>query len=402
MAHGTKRKKKVIWIVLSTVLIILIGVRLWLPSLVLKEVNQQLQNIEGYDGTVRDIDLSLIAGAYTLYDVELNKTGGKIPVPFFSAERIQLSVEWASLWKGEVVGEIEVLRPILNYVKGPTAASTQTKIDNDWIDVVDKLMPLRINRLEIHEGEIHYRDFHSQPKIDLPMKDVSIKATNLSNVNREQKLLPSTVEARAVVFEGNVNLNMALNPLQRVPAFDLNAELTTINLVNLNPFLRAYGNFDVQKGQFSLYAEAATRDNHIRGYAKPILKDIQVASWKKEEGGLPQRVWETVVGAFSFVLKNQTQDQLATQVNFEGNLQKPDISLWEVIAEILHNAFIRALMPSLEHSVSTGSVSTGKFNSNGVLRLSDTKPDKAGGKTKKKGFLRRMFGNKDKKKKDDG
>lgn len=395
MKTTSPKKRRTVWIILGVILVLLITFRLFLPTIVLRIVNQKLAAIEGYEGSVKDIDIFLLAGSYTIKDLELNKTGGKIPVPFFSAQAIELSVEWKALFKGEIVGEIEVRGPQLNYVKGPTKATTQTSIDKDWTEVVDELMPLRINRFEVNQGSIHYRDFHSAPRVDMALGNVYLLATNLTNADDKGTLLPATVYGSGTLYEGNVTLNMRLNPLNKTPLFDMNAELTTMNLQNFNDFLKAYGKFDVQKGTLSLYAEAAARENKISGYAKPVIKDIDVMSLK-EEGNVLNKVWEGAVGIVAWVFKNHPKDQLATQIRFEGSMNKPDLNIWNIIGETLQNAFIKALMPSLENSISITSVDDKK----------DKKKSKAGDvafkedpKKEKKGFLKRIFKKKDEKEK---
>lgn len=386
-------KRKTFLIVTVSLIVLIIGFRLWLPYLVLDKVNAELKKIEGYTGSVGDIDIFLLAGSYTIIDLKLTKSSGKIPVPFFAARTIELSVEWKALLSGEIVGEIEVQEPVLNYVKGPTKTTTQTSIDKSWIGVVDNLMPLRINRLTIHDGNIHYRDFHSSPKVDVEMKHAGILATNLTNVEDKETMLPATVRGSAALYDGEITLNMRLNPLSKEPAFDMNAEMTSMGLQNLNDFLKAYGNFDVQKGTFSLYVEAATRDNKIIGYAKPIIKDMQVAQWKKEEGTVLQTVWETVVEFAAWVFKNHPKDQIATQVEFEGSLKNPDVDTWTIIGEILQNAFIKALIPTLENSISIGKVKEAKKNDPpGAVKFTEKEDEKK----KKGGFLKRLFKKEDK------
>lgn len=382
-----------------SVLIILVTFRLFLPTIVLRVVNQKLAAIDGYDGSVRGIDIFLLAGSYTIKDLELNKTGGKVPVPFFTARAIALSVEWKALFKGEIVGEIEVEGPELNYVKGPTKATTQTSIDKDWTEVVDELMPLRINRFEVTHGSIHYRDFHSTPRVDMALGNVYVLATNLTNADDKGTLLPATVYGTGTLYEGNVTLNMRLNPLNKTPLFDMNAALTTMNLKNLNDFLKAYGKFDVQKGTFSLYAEAAARKNRIVGYAKPVIKDIDVLDLN-EKGNAINNVWEGAVGLVAWVFKNHPKDQLATQVKFEGSMNQPDVSVWNVIGETLQNAFIKALIPSIENSISITSVGDDKRDkkkkSTGDIAFK-TKDDSK--EKKKDGFLKRIFKKKEGKEK---
>lgn len=47
---------------------------------------------------------------------------------------------------------------------------------------------------------------------------------------------------------------MKIDPLVAVPTFDMNARLTTLNITQLNDFLKAYGNFDAEKGAGKTFA----------------------------------------------------------------------------------------------------------------------------------------------------
>jgi hypothetical protein len=351
-----KRKRKIIWITVGFIVILLISLRIALPYILLKWVNKELSLIKGYNGHVDDLDLALIRGAYTLKNTKLDKVGGKVPVPFFSAEVINLSLEWKALFRGSLVGKIGVEHPTLNFVKGPTKETTQTDIDSNWIEVIKKLMPLRINQFEIINGEIHYRDFYSKPKIDLFTKDVYILAENLSNAQHTHELLPSTAKASASIYGGKATLNMKLNVLSKVPVFDAKAELVSLDISNLNNFLEAYGNFDVKQGKISIYMEAATKDNLIVGYTKPIIKDLKVVNWKEDKDRPLKIAWETLIGAVAWIFKNHGNDQLATKVEFQGSRKSPNVNIMEIIGEVLYNAFIQALYPSLENSISINSV----------------------------------------------
>jgi hypothetical protein len=277
-------------------------------------------------------------------------------VPFFSADVIDLSLEWAALFHGAIDGKIRAEHPVLNFAKGPTEATSQTTIDSSWIDVVKKLMPLKINRLEINDGEIHYRDFYSSPKVDIFTKKVHILAENLSNAKHNTELLPSTAEASAQVYGGEAKLHLKLNVLSKIPVFDASAELLSLDITNLNNFLQAYAKLDVKSGNISIYMEAATKDDVIKGYTKPIIKDLKVVNWEKDKDHPLKIAWEAVVGSVAWVFKNHGKDQLATKVEFEGSLKSPNINIFEIIGQVLYNAFIQALYPSLENSININSV----------------------------------------------
>ena len=311
---------------------------------------------------------------------EIADTPPLLPVPFFAAEVIDLSVEWKALFKGGLVGEIEVRRPILNFVKGPTEETSQTKIDKEWQDIVNELMPLKLNRFEIVEGEIHYLDYYSSPKVDVFTSNIYILAENLSNVTDSTNLLPSTVTGSAEIYGGKAKLNMKLDALNKTPTFDMNAEMIGLNLVEVNDFLKAYGKFDVQKGSFGVYTEAAAKDGKIIGYTKPIIKDLDVIEWKDEkEDPLGQKLLESVIGLGGWIFKNKSEDQVATEIEFEGELKDPAINVWSIIGETLRNAFIEALYPSLEHTININTVKQAEVE--------------------EKGFIEKIFDRKDKKKK---
>jgi len=345
------RRGKIWVIVLGSILMLILILHLTLPSILLRYVNRQLSKIEGYKGSVEDIDIAIFRGAYTIKNIRLDKLSGKIPHPFFKADIIDLSVEWKALFNGRIVAEIEVENPELNFVKGPTKATSQTEIDKDWTEVVDNLIPLKLNRFEINNGEIHYRDLHSSPKVDIFTNNVHIIAENLSNAKHKKEELPSTVKADADVYGGQVTLDMKIDPLNKVPSFDVNAKLTEVNLVKINDFLKAYGNFDVEKGSLQLYTEAAAKDGMIKGYTKPIIKDMKVLNWKTDKETPVRFIWEAIVEGVSWVLNNKSKDQIATKAEFEGRIDKPDVNIWFIIGQLLRNAFIEALYPALENSV---------------------------------------------------
>ena len=352
------RRRRVLFIVLGSLIVILIGVRIALPYILLRFVNKELQTIPDYTGHVDDIDVHLIRGAYTIKAIHLDRTGGKVPVPFFAADKADLSVEWSAIFHGRIVGKIIVSHPILNFAKGPTKETSQTEIPaKPWQKVVSDLMPLKLNRFEILDGEIHYRDFYSQPKVNIYATDIHILAQNLSNASHQKEELPSTVEATCNgVYGGHASLHMKLDALNRYPTFSVKTELTDMDITKLNDFLSAYAKLTVRQGTISIYTEAAAKDGKIVGYTKPIIKDLRVVNWKEDKGHPLKLVWEALAGAVSWVIKNHSKDQLATRAEFEGELKDPNFNIMYIIGQLLRNGFIQALYPALENSIDINSV----------------------------------------------
>src|SRR5690606_39605074 len=93
-----KKAPKKILIALGILIIVLILIRIALTYVVKDYVNKELDNIPEYKGSIEDVDINLWRGAYQIQGVKLLKTTGKIPVPFFSADEIDLSVEWGAIF----------------------------------------------------------------------------------------------------------------------------------------------------------------------------------------------------------------------------------------------------------------------------------------------------------------
>jgi hypothetical protein len=95
------------------VIALLIGLRVALPYIVKEYVNKKLDEMPEYDGRIADVDMHLWEGAYSIQGIEVVKTEGDIPVPFFSSRRVTFSVEWKALFDGALVGEIDFYELIL-------------------------------------------------------------------------------------------------------------------------------------------------------------------------------------------------------------------------------------------------------------------------------------------------
>ena len=187
-------------------------------------VNRKLSEMPGYRGHVAAVTLHLWRGAYQIHQVKIEKTDGKVPVPFFSAPLVDLSVEWKALFNGALVGEIDFHRPELNFVNGPSEASSQVGVDKPWTEKIRQLFPLRINRFAVHNGEIHYRDFHRKPKVDVEVDRVQMVATNLTNSKKLSKSLIAEIEMEGrPLREGDARCRIELDPYAAKPTFDTQA-----------------------------------------------------------------------------------------------------------------------------------------------------------------------------------
>lgn len=372
---GKRRRWRTVLMIIGA----LVLVRIALPYVLLHFANKRLAAMPNYYGHIADLDLALLRGAYRIeaFNLEKKDTVSEKLTSFMSADLIDLSVEWSALLDGSLVGELVVEHPELRFTKDAAEPAEALKDSADFRTLLKDFMPLKVNRVEVHHGVVRYRDAGSTPVVDVQMYDVEALVLNLTNSADSVKLLPSSLRATAKVYGGDLTLNMGLAPLADSTRFDMNAELVHTDLTRMNDLFQAYGNFDVNKGTFGLYSEMATRDGAFKGYVKPLIKDLDVLGSEDKHDGIFHKLWEAVVGAAGGILKNPGTDNVATKVTFEGRLDHPEVGAWGAVAQSLRNAFIKALPPSLDNEINIANV--GKKDGE-----------------EKKGFLRKLFGKKEK------
>jgi hypothetical protein len=357
-----KRRKFVerrsVWITLSVVLV-LVAARIALPFALKDYVNERLSEIHGYYGHVEDIDVHLYRGAYVIKHLELLKNNGKVKTPFVTSSRVDLSVEWHALFHGAFVGEMEFKNAKLNFVKGPTKAQSQQSIDDSWMPAADRLFPLRINKVEITDGEIHYQDTNHNPPVDIYIDDLQAVATNLTNSEEISDTLYAVIEAKGLAMRhAPVEVHVETDPNARHTTFDLNASLRDLKLDELNGLVRDYGGFDFEKGSFEADTELAASHGNIRGYVKPIFKNVKIFSFKEVKKKPLEALWEMIVGGIGKLFTNHEEHQMATRIPLEGSIDQPGTSMLTVIGGLFRNAFIQALKPGVEGTVDLEKLST--------------------------------------------
>lgn len=344
--------------------------------------------MSGYRGHIEDIDLALFRGAYKIDSIYLNKydsVSGK-ETKFFNASLIDLSVEWRALFHGSIVGELEFVDPVIRFTKDKVEPKDLQKDSTDFRQLLDDFMPLQVNRFAIKNGNVRYRDETSAPKVDIGLTSLQLEALNLKNSYDSGALLPATLKASANIYEGNLVVNVKMNPLAEEPTFDLNAELKDTNLVLLNEFFQAYAKIDVNKGTFGLYTEVAAKEGGFTGYVKPLMKDLDILGKEDRDDNIFRKMWEAIAGGVGQIFRNQPKDQVATKIPFEGRIDNPRANIWVTISNTLQNAFISAIQPSIDNEINIASVDAKKKDEKKTLlqKVFDKDDDKASAKETRK------------------
>ena len=343
---------------MTLLLVLLLGLRLALPSLLQREINRKLSEVPGYAGHVGRVGVHLYRGAYSLHEVEIRQRSGQVTQPFFSASVIDFSLAWGQLFRGTIVSKIYIDGAAINFVKGPAEASSQLKVDRRWQDVVTAIFPISITRLEIKDGLIHYLDTGATPQVDVYIRHMYAVATGLQDrpAGKNQEF-PATISLEGdSIGNGHLAINIQAEPLATQPHFYLTVSLQDVALPALNDFLQAYTNVTVSSGNFRLYIEVGAREGRFEGYVKPFFEHMVIAPAAGKKNGLWREVWGTVVGAMVDLFKNKPKDQFATKIPISGDFNDMHTGVWKAVLNMVHHGFVKALPENIEGSINAEDV----------------------------------------------
>lgn len=333
------------------VVVLLVVVRLLLPIIVLKYVNNALKDMDGYTGHVDDIDIALIRGAYQINGMVIEKVNNKVKEPFVKLPKTDLSVQWKSLFKGKLVSEVTCFSPVINFAYGASEDMEQTGVEHDWTEVIRDLLPIEINQFMVNDGKVNLLNIVTQPAVNVSLDQIELSMTNIRNVDNKEDRLPSDVRMTGNFVGANAPLEFdaKMQLLKEIPDFDYNMSISNYPLKDLNEPIKYYTGMDFEEGTVTIVSELALQDKQMKGYLKPLTNNLKI--FKFDEGDdrkLGAFFKELFAEAGSKLLTNFKKDQVAAVIPIVGNVDNVETKFWPILVSSLKNAYINAFKKEFE------------------------------------------------------
>jgi hypothetical protein len=379
-----RRRNK--WLlILGIIVVLLVAARLALEPILLDYANRKIDALNAYDGHIGDLDIELLRGGYDIRDIEIVKTGSAQPVPFFKADRIEATVEWRSLLHGQLVAEADLFRPQANLVKAESEQQSQLGKEVNWVEQFKQLFPFRFNTVRVLDGTVTFLAPGIQTRDALTVRHVNGRLANLTNVADSDKPTFAGFNFTAKVLDGgSASIAGSVDPLAAKPTFDLNMRVENVQLPQVNPWLTRFIKADAESGEFELYTELAAADGKFKGYAKPVMRNVNIYSSEEPEKNPLKRLWEGIIDLAADILKNRPEDQVAARIPLSGTIEQPSADLLATIGSVMRNAFVAAFARSLEGSISVRSVRQSMKDDAEEKKGEEKKEEKKEEKEKKK------------------
>ncbi|MFI4958444.1 MAG: DUF748 domain-containing protein [Lysobacterales bacterium] len=338
---------------LLVVILLLVIARALLPYAVKHYLNTRMDRMGDYHGQIADIDMHLWHGAYTINELHIVKTTGKLPVPLLDTRRADIELSWFALSHGVFRGKVSFANPTINFVKGHGEGDSQTGKGVDWRAKLKLLAPMRLDEINVSNGTVTFQNFVSSPRVDLKMTDVNGTVTNLTNIQRRRGNRVAELHATAKIFgDASFVTRASFDPLNHFGDFSYQLHASNIQLIKANDLARAYARLDFAGGIGDFTMELDAKSGQLDGYAKPIFHDPKIFSWKQDvvqdKKGPIKLAYEALAQGVVSLFEDHASDQFATRVPISGRIDDKQLDTSLAILGVLRNAFLKAYAPQLE------------------------------------------------------
>ncbi len=360
-------KRKAARIGLGVVLglvVVLAAARIAAPYVLNHVINTKLSEMPKYYGHVDDVDISVIQAQYEMQNLALFKRQAEHRIPYFAVKDIVIGLQWGALLEGKLVADAKVTDPVINVVLAKTERSTQVEPPPNFKEQLAQMVPLELNHLEVVNGKVTFKDIRKKPPVNVVLEQVYVIVDDIRTRPGDKPDEHPTKGALTAKLEDTSELkitgsaNMFDDPH---PAVDMNISLRSFPLVKLNDFAKAYAKVDFKSGRFSFFGEVAAKNRRVTGYVKPIFRNVEILGGEEDaHDNVVELAWEAFVSAVSKLFENHKKDQIATKIPIEGTIDAANPSVSAAVLSLLGNAFLKALFPGVDNTVSLRSIGGGE------------------------------------------
>lgn len=264
-------------------------------------------------------------------------------------------VEYAPKIKTATIYDMTVRGMAIDYKHTTSTSAAEKRRAEKVGEAAKKLgkssLLVRLDRLRLTECTVGFINEAASNPYRVFLSNADLLVTNLSNRESES---PAEAQLRGEFMgSGATSVIAGFSPAANGPKLDLDLKIKNTRMQEMNNLFRAYGNFDVAKGDFSFYSELHIKNGAISGYVKPFFKDIKVYDKRTDkEKSLFHKMYEMMVGGVAKLLQSDQTGEVATKADISGKVQKPEVSTWQIIGRLIKNAFFKAILPGFEREVS--------------------------------------------------
>ncbi|HEY8269909.1 MAG TPA: DUF748 domain-containing protein [Pseudobdellovibrionaceae bacterium] len=258
------------------------------------------------------MSLDFLKGACRFRDI-----GGKFKESgqtFLTVKTVDLSIAWRHLLKRKILMDIKIENAHLLIPKDLKKLSFPKK---ETQDITDTFFPLKIEQVDLQDSSITFEKYKSL-KENKPLKISAINGRILNLTPSPQIPLSSfNVTAKLIDPNSKFKFGGKFNRLATPIPWSVDIEVEDFDIVTLDPYLKSHVPLTFTKGTLDLYSEVLSKEGQVRGYFKPLLKDIDVVSNKEKFIGAKHFGIEMITALVNLILRDKKTKSIATIIDFK-------------------------------------------------------------------------------------
>jgi hypothetical protein len=206
---------------------------------------------------------------------------------------------------------------------------------------------LHAREMKLTDANVSFVNKDAAPNYRVFLANTNLTIENFSNQKSE-----GYGHARLTgrfMGSGQTLVDLVMRAEDHGPDLTLNAKIENTDVRAMNDVLRAHAKVDVASGVLSVFSEINVKNGRVQGYVKPLFKDLNIYDKEQDEDKkLSAKLKEKAADLVAKVFKNRKTEDVATVGKVEGPLQNPKASTWEVLVNLVRNAFFQAILPGFE------------------------------------------------------
>ena len=211
-------------------------------------------------------------------------------------------------------------------------------------------LALRVKRGKLSNSELGFVNKSIEPNYRVFLSQLDMTIEDFSN-RFDQGTGKVDLTGR-FMGSGKVTANAVFRPQKPLPDFDVKVKIVNTALKSMNNLFRAYGGADVNSGTFAFFSEMTVQRGKVDGYVKPFFKNVEVYDPAQDKDkGVFKQVYEGLVDGIVTMFKNEPRDEVATETEVKGPLEDPRASTWDILLNLVKNAFLKAIVPGFKESL---------------------------------------------------
>jgi len=325
---------------------VVVAIRLLLDPVATHFTRKALNDADGIRGDFHSVHVTVIPPGYEIIRLKIvEHPGDDWKRPLFYAERVAARLDWRELLRGRVAASARLDEPKVVFI---SRKDTPLRIP-DVRDALTRVMPARINRVEVRDGEVVYQDLTAPRDPKIWVHEIELAVENVATRSKLAGGRPAMASGRAKLGRsGDVTMFVSANPLAPKLEFAGQLAVKGWKVAELFDLIEPATDVKTTEGTLDVFAEFTAANGRILGGVKPVAKNVKVRP-TEDDFGNKLKAWAADKGLRLFSDRVPDRSAVVTIIPIKGRLDHPDMQLWPTVLGVIRNSFVEGISSGFTH-----------------------------------------------------